>query len=34
MLLHQAMEQFALYTGRQAPREAMEAALSRAIAGG
>ena len=32
MLLFQAMGQFTLYTGRAAPREAMEAALSAALA--
>ncbi len=31
MLLHQAMGQFCLYTGRDAPREAMEAALMSAL---
>lgn len=31
MLLHQAMAQFELYTGMKAPRDAMEAALLRAI---
>jgi shikimate dehydrogenase len=32
MLLHQAAEQFHLYTGRPAPLEAMDAALRAAIA--
>lgn len=31
MLLHQAAEQFALYTGREAPLDAMAAALERAL---
>lgn len=33
MLLHQAMGQLRLYTGREAPREAMEAALRAALQG-
>jgi shikimate dehydrogenase len=33
MLLHQAMGQFALYTGVEAPRAAMETALAQALAG-
>ncbi len=31
MLLHQAAAQFELYTGQQAPLDAMDAALRRAI---